>query len=241
MNYAFAAKEAVKVLETDFSTWSAILQASFVVQFVLLILVGLSIFCWSVFFYKKKQLRIVRASNKSFLEVFWRLDSLDKISDSLPAHPHSSMARIFNEGYQELQKIVVFNASNSEEGLLSGADNLERALSKSMDSEINFLEQRISILATTGSTGPFIGLFGTVWGIMGSFQKIGVTGVASLAVVAPGISEALIATAMGLAAAIPATVSYNHFVTEIKRQEVELNNFCSDFLNIAKRNFFKTK
>jgi biopolymer transport protein TolQ len=103
------------------------------------------------------------------------------------------------------------------------------------------MEERLNILATTGSTGPFIGLFGTVWGIMGAFQKIGITGMASLAVVAPGISEALIATAIGLAAAIPATVAYNYFLTKIKEHEVELSNFSADFLNIAKRNFFKGK
>lgn len=103
------------------------------------------------------------------------------------------------------------------------------------------MEARLSLLATTGSTGPFIGLFGTVWGIMGSFHKIGSTGMANLAVVAPGISEALIATAIGLAAAIPATVAYNHFVTRIRREEIDLSSFSADFINIAKRNFFKEK
>ena len=101
------------------------------------------------------------------------------------------------------------------------------------------MESRLSLLATTGSTGPFIGLFGTVWGIMGAFQKIGATKVASLAVVAPGISEALIATSVGLAAAIPATVAYNHYVSRIRKMEIELNSFAADFLNIAKRNFFQ--
>ena len=109
---------------------------------------------------------------------------------------------------------------------------------KAIDTEISTMEARLSFLATTGSTGPFIGLFGTVWGIMGAFATIGATGMASLAVVAPGISEALIATAIGLVAAIPATVAYNHFITKLKREEIELNSFASDFLNIAKRNFF---
>ncbi|MGE3760612.1 MAG: MotA/TolQ/ExbB proton channel family protein, partial [Pseudobdellovibrionaceae bacterium] len=110
---------------------------------------------------------------------------------------------------------------------------------KSVDYELAVMESKLPILATTGSTGPFIGLFGTVWGIMGSFHKIGATGNASLAVVAPGISEALIATAIGLAAAIPAVMLYNHFVATIRKEELELNNFATDFLNIAKRNFFK--
>jgi len=100
------------------------------------------------------------------------------------------------------------------------------------------MESKLTVLATTGSTGPFVGLFGTVWGIMSSFHKIGTTGNASLAVVAPGISEALVATAIGLAAAIPAVVLYNHFISTIRKEEIELNNFSADFLNIVKRNFF---
>ena len=122
---------------------------------------------------------------------------------------------------------------------LSGLDNLERSIRKATENEIAKMETRLTVLATTGSTGPFIGLFGTVWGIMGSFHKIGATGNASLAVVAPGISEALIATAIGLAAAIPAVVLYNNFVAQVRREEIELNNFSADFLNIVKRNFFK--
>lgn len=108
-----------------------------------------------------------------------------------------------------------------------------------MDNEINILEGRLNILATIGTVSPFVGLFGTVWGIMSTFQKIGNTGSASLAVVAPGISEALIATAIGLFAAIPATIGYNYFLTKMKRQELVLNNFATDFLNLAKRNFFR--
>jgi biopolymer transport protein TolQ len=122
---------------------------------------------------------------------------------------------------------------------LSGIDNLERSVRKSTENEVSEMENRLTILATTGSTGPFIGLFGTVWGIMGSFHQIGITGSASLAAVAPGISEALIATAIGLAAAIPAVVIYNNCIAVIRKEEISLNNFSSDFLNIVKRNFFK--
>lgn len=123
--------------------------------------------------------------------------------------------------------------------MLSGIDNLQRALRKAIGIEIAKLEARLTFLATVGSVGPFVGLFGTVWGIMSSFQRIGATGMASLAVVAPGIAEALIATGVGLAAAIPASIAYNLFVTRIKKQELELNNFAADFLNLAKRNFFR--
>lgn len=122
---------------------------------------------------------------------------------------------------------------------MTGIDNLNRALRKAIDIEIDRLESKLTFLATVGSVGPFVGLFGTVWGIMSSFQRIGSTGVASLAVVAPGIAEALIATGVGLAAAIPASIAYNIYVTRIKRQELDLNNFAADFLNLAKRNFFR--
>ncbi|MEI7974274.1 MAG: MotA/TolQ/ExbB proton channel family protein, partial [Bdellovibrio sp.] len=122
---------------------------------------------------------------------------------------------------------------------LSGIDNMERALKQAVENEVALMESRLSWLATTGSTGPFIGLFGTVWGIMSSFHKIGAMGSASLAVVAPGISEALFATAVGLGAAIPAVIIYNSLVTQVRRQEIQLNNFAADFLNVAKRNFFQ--
>lgn len=218
----------------------AILAASPVVQLTLLCLVGLSIACWAIGFFKWKQMAQLTAKDEFFLEKFWRASSLEQVSQDADAlEKESSMARVFKAGYQELARLASSGTESDGKVMLSGADNLERSLRKAIGSEVAVMESRLNLLATTGSTGPFIGLFGTVWGIMGSFHKIGMTGSASLAVVAPGISEALIATAIGLAAAIPAVVLYNHFVTQIKRQEGELNNFATDFLNIAKRNFFK--
>ena len=203
----------------------------------------MSVISWAIIFTKKKALRVSSENNVLFLDSFWKSTSLDDIYSKIERHGESSMARVFRAGYLELRKIADSNLGkkDGETGgpLFSGLDNLERALRKASDVELNRMESRVSFLATTGSTGPFIGLFGTVWGIMGAFHKIGSTGAASLAVVAPGISEALIATAIGLAAAIPATVAYNHFLTLIRREEMELNSFSSDFLNIAKRNFFK--
>lgn len=223
--------------------WHAIASANIVVQLVLLSLVGLSVVCWAIIISKRKQLKAMSDANKPFEDAFWKANSLDDIFDNLKNHPDSSLATVFRAGYMELRKIADSNLAekrgDQNAPLLSGIDNLQRALSKAIDSEVSVTENRLSILATTGSTGPFIGLFGTVWGIMSSFQNIGATGMASLAVVAPGISEALIATAIGLAAAIPATVAYNYFVTEIKKHELQLNNFSADFLNIAKRNFFR--
>lgn len=216
----------------------AILQASLVVQLTLLILISLSVVVWAAAIFKFKQIAALKVSNQKFLTMFWKTTSLDSLNADFDSHKKSSVARVFRAGYLEMQKLA--GQKKSESGLqLSGSDNLERELRKAMDIEVSSLESKLTLLATTGSTGPFIGLFGTVWGIMTSFHKIGQTGSASLAVVAPGISEALIATAIGLAAAIPAVVLYNHFISEIKRQEMILNNFSSDFLNIVKRNFFK--
>lgn len=218
----------------------AILQASLVVQITLVILISLSVLCWAVGLIKFRQFQTLANANNHFLNSFWKAKSLDTLYEELGEFNKSSIARVFKAGYLELQKLADSGHSKENNQLqLSGIDNLERTLRKANDLEIATMESRLTLLATTGSTGPFIGLFGTVWGIMGSFHKIGASGSASLAVVAPGISEALIATAIGLAAAIPAVVLYNNFVARIRKEEIALNTFSSDFLNIAKRNFFK--
>ncbi|MFN7728650.1 MAG: protein TolQ [Bdellovibrio sp.] len=239
MNYAWAAPIQSSSVAVNTNAWDAILTASPVVQLTLLILVGLSVVCWAVGFAKFNQLRQLELANEPFINRFWKASSLESLNEDLDQYlKKSSIARVFRAGYIELQKLADQRGGTGPLQL-SGSDNLERALRKAIDLEISAMENRLTILATTGSTGPFIGLFGTVWGIMGSFHKIGQSGSASLAVVAPGISEALVATAIGLAAAIPAVVLYNNFVAKIRREETELNNFANDFLNIAKRNFFK--
>lgn len=240
MNIANAATNTQVAINTN--ALDALTQASPVVQLTLLILVGLSVFCWAIAYSKYRQLKQVRKANESFTNKFWKVNSLDTLYGDIDDYPGSSMARIFKSAYLEMKKLAespLVSKSGVEKPQLSGLDNLERVIRKSTENELAKLETRLTVLATTGSTGPFIGLFGTVWGIMGSFHKIGATGNASLAVVAPGISEALIATAIGLAAAIPAVVLYNNFVARVRREEIELNNFSADFLNIVKRNFFK--
>ena len=227
----------------------ALLQASFIVQLILLILVSLSILCWAIGWAKYKQLQGLRQSNELFDHQFWKMSSLDDLFEKAASkenfHQGSSHARVFKAVYLEMKKIAespMLNKAHSQDTdspQLAGLDNLERSIRKAVETEVSNLESRLPILATTGSTGPFIGLFGTVWGIMGSFQQIGRTGSASLAAVAPGISEALITTAIGLAAAIPAVVIYNYFISQIRKQEISLNNFSADLLNIVKRNFFK--
>ncbi len=240
---AWAASDTVKVA-ADLGAWHAIASASLVVQLTLLTLVGMSVISWAIMVQKRKQFRDVELGNIPFEEKFWKAASLEEVHDNLKDYPESNLAAVFQLGYLELKKIaesslLASSQENSEAPVLSGLDNLQRSLRKAIDLEVSRLESRLIFLATTGSVGPFVGLFGTVWGIMSSFQKIGQTGSASLAVVAPGIAEALIATGVGLAAAIPATIAYNAFVTRIRKQELALNNFASDFLNLAKRNFFK--
>jgi len=223
--------------------WDLIWGAGAIVKFVLFILFSFSVISWAIIFMKNIQLGRLRWVNSRFLDVFWKATSLDSIYGEIKNYQNSSLAQVFKAGYIELQRIAETQMGNKEKkdsGVsLSGVDNIHRALRKASDNEISILESKVGFLATAGSTAPFIGLFGTVWGIMNSFQNIGSQGAASLAVVAPGISEALIATAIGLAAAIPSVMAYNYFIGKIRREELEISNFETDFLNIVKRNFFK--
>ena len=226
------------------SIFDNLLHASFVVQITILILLSLSVLSWAIGWSKYKQFKTLKTANADFDRLFWSSSSLDDLFNRVDSFNNSSHSRIFKAAYTEMKKIAESpmtskSATPSDIPQLSGIENLERSLRKSSENEISDMENRLTVLATTGSTGPFIGLFGTVWGIMNSFHQIGVTGSASLAAVAPGISEALITTAIGLAAAIPAVVIYNNCVAVIRREEISLNNFSTDFLNIVKRNFFK--
>ncbi len=240
MAYA-ATKSAIKVgMRMD--VWDLIWNSGFIVKLVLLLLLSFSVLSWAVMLLKNAQVAKVTNSNAKFLDVFWKASSLDGIFKDLDIFKDSSLANVFKAGYTELQRIAEAKQRRKAEEnaiTLTGLDNVSRALRKQVDTEIAQLEGKTSFLATVGSTSPFIGLFGTVWGIMTAFQNIGNTGAASLAVVAPGISEALITTAVGLAAAIPAVMGYNYFVGKFRKQDLELSNFSSDFLNIIKRNFFK--
>ncbi len=233
---------AAPAVSVNTSAVDALTSASPVVQLTLLILVGLSIFCWAIAWSKYQHFKKLNKADEQFLGKFWKVNSLDTLYEDLDQYKDSSLARVFRAAYLEMKKLAespMLAKAEGDKPILSGIDNLDRVLRKASENELAHLESRLTVLATTGSTGPFIGLFGTVWGIMGSFHKIGQTGSASLAVVAPGISEALIATAIGLAAAIPAVVLYNSFISKIRREEISLNNFSADFLNIVKRNFFQ--
>ena len=223
------------------STLDLILHASLVGKAVLILLLGASLFSWAIIFMKRKTLKTALSESQNFLNVFWYGQDLEEIFHKSDQFTKSPVASVFKAGFKELKKISQLEASSNKQFpiLSNGIDNISRALQRATTAEINVLEKYVGVLATVGSTSPFVGLFGTVWGIMDSFQGIGATGNANLAVVAPGISEALITTAIGLAAAIPAVVAYNHFVSQIKKEELELANFSTDFLNIVKRNFFR--
>jgi len=212
-----------------------------VVKLVLIILLYFSVVSWTIIFYKLRQ--VYRANNESqrFLEFFWKTKRFDAINSQLDRFASSPLTVLFNEGYGELKKLVEKGDRPEEPNVIStdlgGIDNIARALRRATTSEITRLEKYLTFLATTGSTAPFIGLFGTVWGIMNAFRGIGETGSASLAVVAPGIAEALIATAIGLVAAIPAVMGYNHFQQKIKVVIAEMDSFSTEFLNIVQRSF----
>jgi len=214
-----------------------------VVKLVLIILIFFSVVSWAIIFYKL--LQVHRANNESerFLEFFWKTKRFDAVNAQLDRFTNTPLSVLFNEGYAELKRVVEKGDQREEHDAMStelgGIENIARALRRATTSEITRLEKYVTFLATTGSTAPFIGLFGTVWGIMNAFKGIGETGSASLAVVAPGIAEALIATAIGLVAAIPAVMGYNHFQHKIKVLIASMDNFSTEFLNIVQRTFAK--
>jgi biopolymer transport protein TolQ len=190
---------------------------------------------------KFKLFRKVRLDSEDFLETFWTSGNLNEASEAAEEFVYSPEAAVFNAGFSELKKINKIRARGEDsspetlEMQLATMDNLKRALRKAEDEEINKFGNLLPFLATTGSATPFIGLFGTVWGIMVSFHDIGQRGSASLAVVAPGISEALVATAAGLAAAIPAVIFFNYFSNKLTGIQYNTQSFSTDFLNLVER------
>lgn len=216
------------------------LHSGIIVKFVLLFLLGASVFSWSIILMKRKTMRLAKKESQAFLNAFWYGQSLEDIFEKAEKQfAHAPVASVFKAGYKELKKISQIE-SKSERARFEGVVNISRALSRTSLTEVSNLESMLGFLATVGSAAPFIGLFGTVWGIMNSFQGIGATGNANLAVVAPGISEALIATAAGLAAAIPSVMAYNYFVGRIKSLATEMDTFSQDFLNIVQRSMLKS-
>ncbi len=206
---------------------------------VLGLLLFASVVSWGIIFRKFVQMKRAQGQTEKFLEGFWQSKRLDQIFQTAEKLPQSPVSQVFRAGYIELSKVTQQGDADGMKGQLGGIENVERALKRASVAELTHLERSVPFLGTTASASPFVGLFGTVWGIMNAFSDIYEMGNANLATVAKPISEALIATAFGLFAAIPAVVAYNYFLSKIKVLDSEMESFSSDFLNIVKRHFLK--
>ena len=210
---------------SNFSFFTLFLKADFVVKFVIIILIAASIYSWAIIIEKYKLFKKINGSSSLFEDQFWSSKSADSLYKKLEGYNEDPMANVFKAGMDFMIKNKSRSASNQERVL--------QALSGSIDKEMEVVEKKLTFLATVGSTAPFIGLFGTVWGIMNSFQSIAISKNTSLAIVAPGIAEALFATALGLLAAIPAVVAYNKFTSDSRKYSTRLENFSQSFISIT--------
>jgi biopolymer transport protein TolQ len=209
----------------DFSLWQLFIRADFVVKSVIILLLASSIYSWALIFNKYKLFKKVNLSTSDFEDKFWKARSAESVNNNLPSKTEDPLTQVFKDAMGELNK------TKTKSSAIQSA-RVERILEISAYNQIKNIEKNFTFLATVGSTAPFIGLFGTVWGIMNSFQSIAISRNTSLAIVAPGIAEALFATALGLLAAIPAVVAYNKFNSDSKRYSARIENFCKRFLSI---------
>ena len=210
---------------TDFSLIQLFLRADFVVKSVIVILIAASIFSWALIFEKYRLFKRIEKSTNSFEEKFWKSRSAESFYNTLTNKDKDPVANVFQSAMIELIKTKSKSSSVQ-------SNRVSRVIEISADKEIKLIEKHFTFLATVGSTAPFIGLFGTVWGIMNSFQSIAISRNTSLAIVAPGIAEALFATALGLLAAIPAVVAYNKFNSDSKKYTGRIENFSKRFISI---------
>ena len=208
---------------TDFSLIQLFIRADFIVKSVILLLIASSVYSWAIIFQKIKLFKKINISSEEFEEKFWKSKSAENFYNNLPAYPEDPMASIFKSSMQVMLK------SKTKSNL---SERMSNMLEANIEKQMAKIEKSYTFLATVGSTAPFIGLFGTVWGIMNSFQSIAISRNTSLAIVAPGIAEALFATALGLLAAIPAVVAYNKFNSDSKKYSRRLENFSKRFLSI---------
>ena len=208
---------------TDFSILSLFLRADIIVKSVILILIAASIFSWAIIIEKHKLFKKINKSSEEFEDKFWKSKSAETFFNGMPANLDDPMAKVFRGTMQSVMKVR--SRSNLSERLNS-------TLQSNIEKQMNIIEKNFTFLASVGSTSPFIGLFGTVWGIMNSFQSIAISRNTSLAIVAPGIAEALFATALGLLAAIPAVVAYNKFSNDSRKYFQKLENFSRRFSSI---------
>lgn len=232
--------QATPIPVDSHSVLSMVTGSGPVVQGVLIILIILSICSWAITIQKALQFKKARSDSLQFTSIFWETKNFSRIDDSTRRLTSSPLARVFASGYREL--VHIMQDQDKTLGARKGdieLDTVERALRRAEIDEWARLETGVTFLATVASAAPFIGLFGTVWGIMNAFHGLGMAKSTTIQAVAPGISEALVATAIGLAAAIPAAIAYNYFVVTIKRFRQSMESFCSEFLNVAKKSFPK--
>ncbi|NIP17023.1 MAG: protein TolQ [Xanthomonadales bacterium] len=220
-------------MQSDLQVWQLILSASWMVKFVMLILLVASVASWMIIFRKRQMLKSAEKGADGFEERFWSGTDLTGLYDEIDDEERKStgLERIFASGFAEFVRMRNQGRMTADR-IVEGA---ERAMRISLTRETDRLEHHLSFLATVGSTSPYIGLFGTVWGIMTSFHALANVNQATIAMVAPGISEALIATAMGLFAAIPAVIAYNKFSNQVERLELRYENFKEEFSSILHR------
>jgi len=210
---------------TDFSLIQLFIRADFVVKSVIIVLIAASIYSWALIFEKQRLFKKIEKSTSNFEDKFWKSKSAENFYNNLTNREKDPIANIFQSAMAELIK------TKSKSSSVQSA-RVSRVLEISGDKEINLIEKHFTFLATVGSTAPFIGLFGTVWGIMNSFQSIAISRNTSLAIVAPGIAEALFATALGLLAAVPAVIAYNKFNSDSKKYSGRIENFSKRFISI---------
>lgn len=223
-------------MSAELSIWGLFLQADPVVKVVMLLLVLASIWSWAIIFEKLLKMRRLRSRASDFEDAFWSGGSLEDLYDRMGGHPADPMASIFASAMREWRRSAAKGLTQrSNELRASLRDRLEQIMTLTISREMEALEKRMTFLASVGSTAPFVGLFGTVWGIMNSFQAIAASKNTSLAVVAPGIAEALFATALGLVAAIPAVVAYNKLSSDLDRYSSRLEGFATEFGSILSR------
>jgi biopolymer transport protein TolQ len=233
----------------DHSMWGIISGAGMVVKAVMLLLLLFSVICWGIILTKAVQLSRARKHTQLFFDAFRESRKFSLVYGEAKALKYSPVAHVFRAGYAELNRLsriqqaaqAAAEPGQEPEYERTGIDNVHRSLQQAVTAERSRLERGVDFLATTGSSAPFIGLFGTVWGIMEAFRQIGLTKSASLAVVAPGIAEALIATAAGLAAAIPAVIFYNYFLGRLNLISNEMDNFSAELINIIERVYWTRK
>ena len=223
----------------DLSFFGSIANAGLAEQLVMLLLVVFSVVSWAIIAYKYTLIRRAYRESEEFLDTFWKSKRLDAVYQKSQTLVGSPISQVFMAGYVELAKIKKKEKEHEAADTQMGAiESVQRSMRRAATSELTQLESFVSFLGTTGSTAPFIGLLGTVVGIMSAFQKIGIDSSAGLETVAPGIGGALVATAFGLFAAIPAVIAYNYLLSRIRVLDSEMENFAADFLNIIKRHFF---